>query len=729
MSLPGVKATNLPLATLADSLIVVRGGNARQMEPAHLSAQLGAINGPTYETRALLYADLAWPAGSVGKVVGDATLAYRGIYKKSGGSGSGSWTRIGPLPEADAEGLASEMAAGRQGQDTLVANLLAKDAAIAQLNLAARGRAINLFPNGNLAADGAALIWFDSLLSTSTNLRTTLVTATNTVLTALGITRALDIPANAETVGLQGNALCADVRLQGGSLYASVLVETVTGGWDFGGATPPRVTLRYTDGTQNATFMNNYEDLGGNVRRYYGTVALSAGKTAIRVELGALFGRPRADAFRASGFWASHLFTAAPTIADTAFPNWVQAAYRYPVTLDTRVKALERVSSLQALRAALNDDFVSVLIVILADSKGWGTGASGTSASTPRNHSLDDPRNTIDAAVSPTWVNLLFRWMALTYCSGTITAGAPGVMFVRKWVIGDICNDNARFRVRDRRTGGVRPKSVTQRPSGPLLLRNLDLPAVGANDDALEFEFTGDEFKVVFAKLNFDAGATFTVEIDGVVVGSTYAHGGGNAFGFEELITTTFGKHRVRIWNNSTTQALRLEAIKHHRKLQIRNQGIIGTASHQWVPGQPLFDNGVYPEDTFAFIQLGTNDRPTTALPNLRINAAQRVRDNLGLSGSALLASGIQVILMTPTRATDDYPGNPLYAWDTQDLAMAIRQAAGDLGVSCIDNFAMSTFDPAGGYLSDGLHDNDSGHRGTFRNIVTSLGLVGLPLL
>ncbi|MCW5710552.1 hypothetical protein, partial [Shinella sp.] len=71
----------------------------------------------------------------------------------------------------------------------------------------------------------------------------------------------------------------------------------------------------------------------------------------------------------------------------------------------------------------------------------------------------------------------------------------------------------------------------------------------------------------------------------------------------------------------------------------------------------------------------------------------------------------------------------PNMSFDTQELAMAIRQAAGDLGVSCIDNYAMSTFDPAGGYLSDGLHDGDVGHRGTFRNIVTSLGLVGMPLL
>lgn len=127
MSLPGVKATNLPLAGAADAIIVVRGGGTRQMEPGQLSAQLGAINGPSYETRIQLFADLAWAAGSIGKVLGDTTLGYRGVYKKSGASGSGSWARIGPLPEADAEGLAAEVTATRTATTSALAELAAVD--------------------------------------------------------------------------------------------------------------------------------------------------------------------------------------------------------------------------------------------------------------------------------------------------------------------------------------------------------------------------------------------------------------------------------------------------------------------------------------------------------------------------------------------------------------------------------------------------------------------------
>ncbi len=63
----------------------------------------------SYETRAQLYADLAWPADSIGRVFGDATAAYIGVYKKSGASGAGSWAKIGELPaeEVNAANIAA----------------------------------------------------------------------------------------------------------------------------------------------------------------------------------------------------------------------------------------------------------------------------------------------------------------------------------------------------------------------------------------------------------------------------------------------------------------------------------------------------------------------------------------------------------------------------------------------------------------------------------------------
>lgn len=59
-----------------------------------LGGQSGSI---AYQTRALLYADLARDAGTKAEVWGDGTPAYNGVYSKSGASGSGSWTKIADL--------------------------------------------------------------------------------------------------------------------------------------------------------------------------------------------------------------------------------------------------------------------------------------------------------------------------------------------------------------------------------------------------------------------------------------------------------------------------------------------------------------------------------------------------------------------------------------------------------------------------------------------------------
>ncbi|RVJ89840.1 hypothetical protein [Sinorhizobium meliloti] len=49
-------------------------------------------------TRALLFADLAHAADVTAWVYADSTVAYNGIYRKSGASGAGSWSLILPLP-------------------------------------------------------------------------------------------------------------------------------------------------------------------------------------------------------------------------------------------------------------------------------------------------------------------------------------------------------------------------------------------------------------------------------------------------------------------------------------------------------------------------------------------------------------------------------------------------------------------------------------------------------
>ncbi|MGO6816334.1 hypothetical protein ACCS67_15820 [Rhizobium brockwellii] len=59
---------------------------------------IGVNAGLIYQTRALLYADLAKAANSMAWVTSDPTVAYNGVYQKVGGTGTGSWTRLTDLP-------------------------------------------------------------------------------------------------------------------------------------------------------------------------------------------------------------------------------------------------------------------------------------------------------------------------------------------------------------------------------------------------------------------------------------------------------------------------------------------------------------------------------------------------------------------------------------------------------------------------------------------------------
>ncbi|MFB2553330.1 SGNH/GDSL hydrolase family protein [Ensifer soli] len=102
----GIRTKNFPEKLLVTDVIVRDEMGTGLMSIGNLKAQLDATPGALYETRAGLYADLAWAAGSVGRVFGDSNTAYRGVYLKLGGVGSGSWTRIGPLPDEAGHGAA-----------------------------------------------------------------------------------------------------------------------------------------------------------------------------------------------------------------------------------------------------------------------------------------------------------------------------------------------------------------------------------------------------------------------------------------------------------------------------------------------------------------------------------------------------------------------------------------------------------------------------------------------
>ena len=101
----------------------------------------GAATGGSYvgfTTLALLNADLAYPANTVGEVIADSTPANNGIYLKSGASGSGSWTQVSTLTLAGLNAaISAETTRAEAAEATLTASAAAASAAAASAVAAA----------------------------------------------------------------------------------------------------------------------------------------------------------------------------------------------------------------------------------------------------------------------------------------------------------------------------------------------------------------------------------------------------------------------------------------------------------------------------------------------------------------------------------------------------------------------------------------------------------------
>ncbi len=88
---PGVPASG---EYAPDKVLVRRWG--REIEAAVGAAQ--ANGGLIFDTKSNLDGSLAHAANTSAWVIEDATVANNGIYRKSGGSGSGSWSKVADLP-------------------------------------------------------------------------------------------------------------------------------------------------------------------------------------------------------------------------------------------------------------------------------------------------------------------------------------------------------------------------------------------------------------------------------------------------------------------------------------------------------------------------------------------------------------------------------------------------------------------------------------------------------
>ncbi|WP_052201683.1 WD40 repeat domain-containing protein [Ensifer sp. ZNC0028] len=89
--------------------------------------------GLIYSSKAVMDADLARPANSMAWVLGDATVANNGIYRKVGGVGTGSWTRAGDLPFSFI--IANDVGAGTANDIQVTTSIPVSASALVWMNI------------------------------------------------------------------------------------------------------------------------------------------------------------------------------------------------------------------------------------------------------------------------------------------------------------------------------------------------------------------------------------------------------------------------------------------------------------------------------------------------------------------------------------------------------------------------------------------------------------------
>ncbi|XHE12388.1 right-handed parallel beta-helix repeat-containing protein [Agrobacterium deltaense] len=107
--------------------------------------------GVIYASKAALDADLARPANTMAWVLGDATAASNGIYRKVGASGAGNWVRAGDLPYSFI--LASNVGAGTPSAIQATTSIPVSGSALILLQIAEdyAGEAATVSFNGGAA--------------------------------------------------------------------------------------------------------------------------------------------------------------------------------------------------------------------------------------------------------------------------------------------------------------------------------------------------------------------------------------------------------------------------------------------------------------------------------------------------------------------------------------------------------------------------------------------------
>ncbi|MCJ0927928.1 GDSL-type esterase/lipase family protein [Acinetobacter lwoffii] len=383
-----------------------------------------------------------------------------------------------------------------------------------------------------------------------------------------------------------------------------------------------------------------------------------------------------------------------------------------------------KIDSSYAIKSELKNPFKWTKIKLVGDSITWGLGATGQTTSEPRNHLITDTRNTIDTSVCKTWANLLRSWIAKTYCNSSVVESGAGTGYGAKQnsVVWDDETLN-RVVMRDKnnavKTDALKKTYVgidTSAGNSFGKLINLVSPLHESERPVLmEIDIVSDNITIAY-QANSAASDVINVYVDDVLHSTFSAVNASTNKLAEHSVSFSYGKHKIRIQNASTSSSwVPIYGFKITKRVYVSNDGIIGTNSKEWVDS--LMSASLVGDEDIVFMMLGTNDRQASyGLAGYKQYISECVNKIKTLSPQA------KIVLMSSTFAQTENETMKFSMTDVDSVLETIAKEQDIPFVSHLKYCAQAVLDGVN-IWSDGLHLNDAGQKLYFENIVKTIFL------
>lgn len=386
------------------------------------------------------------------------------------------------------------------------------------------------------------------------------------------------------------------------------------------------------------------------------------------------------------------------------------------------LKPTDKKDALNYLYDDLHNPLMNVKIRFVGDSITWGYKASGESTKDPRTGRITDARNTTEAANSPSWANLLTRYLLTSFSKGALVHTGRSLVYSEDLQIITVSKDANLLSfynsVNDVTYTNNEMIAKIGASTTSVTGEYIDLKSNPSRDDKpteLSFYTNASSFTLIYAELKLSTADDYKVQIliDDVLKETFSPYSAANTFNIRKSVSTGLtGRHKITIRNITTNYYghFRLQGIEHNRRVSTVNDGNIGSTTKSWLTSIKLSDS-IESDDDYVFVQLGTNDRVASAEISIA-DSAKNLRTIVSDIYS-MTNNNAKIIMMCANAVTQTEMSLDVFSYGMRELNSNIKKLADELQLPFISHYENTMSAKLDGilFLADGLHPNDVGYR------------------